>query len=107
MALWDSSERYGQVSRFLHWGMADGLMFVVPIIALIRQYGSGRAFEPFGIPVFSRFESDEIEWMTDLGGPLHGELGWGLFALIAGHIFMTYWHRRHPNHTDVLPRMWR
>ena len=28
------------------------LMWAVPAIALLRQYGSGRAFAPFGIPLW-------------------------------------------------------
>ena len=81
------------------------LTFLVPLIALIRQYGSGRAFEPFGIPLFSGFEGDRIEWMLSLGGALHGELGWLLLVLTLGHVGMALFHQRSPNQLKVLPRM--
>lgn len=81
------------------------LTFLVPLIGLIRQYGSGRAFEPFGIPLFAGWEGDRIEWMMSLGGLLHGELGWVLLALIAGHAGMALFHQRSANQTNVLPRM--
>lgn len=35
----------------------------------------------------------------------HGWLGWLLLALIAGHILMTFVHRRRPGDQDVLRRM--
>ncbi|MDN3555782.1 cytochrome b [Halomonas maura] len=70
------------------------LMVGVPVLALLRQYGSGRAFAPFGVPLMPGFEGEEVEWMTALGGLLHGELAWALLALIAGHVGMVLWHRR-------------
>lgn len=80
------------------------LMWAIPVIALIRQYGSANAFSPFGIPlVAQRPETDKVEWMTELGGLLHGELGWALLALIVGHIAMALWHRRSAQ--NVLPRI--
>lgn len=129
MAISDNRDRYGQVSRVLHWGIAlllfwqflsagshllledtlieqffwpthkpldfflfvlifirlawavinpsqrppsinvaarlghlalYGLMVIIPGLALLRQYGSGKPFEPFGIPVFAGFEADKI-----------------------------------------------
>jgi len=96
----------------VHWPALTGqitlylLTFLVPFIALLRQYGSGRAFEPFGLALFSGWEGQRIDWMVSLGGLLHGEMGWILFALIAGHIAMALWHQRTPGQTRVLPRMW-
>ncbi|TVP42909.1 MAG: cytochrome b [Halomonas sp.] len=81
-----------------------GLMIAVPTIALIRQYGSGRALEVFGMTLMPGFEGESISWMTDLGGLLHGELGWALLALIAGHIVMAILHGKLTHH-DVLTRM--
>ena len=81
------------------------LVLTVPILALIRQYGSGRAFEPFGIPLFAGFEGEKIQWMLDLGSDLHGELGWGLLLLIVGHMLMAWRHRN--TDKDVMPRMWK
>lgn len=80
------------------------LMIAVPTIAIIRQYGSGRSLEVFGITLMSGFEGEEITWMTVLGGLLHGELGWALLVLIAGHIVMAILHRKLTHH-DVLTRM--
>lgn len=79
------------------------LMVAVPLAALLRQYGSGRAFSPFGLPVMQGFEG-EIEWMTTIGGAVHGLLGWSLLALIVGHVVMVIWHRRRGDE-DVLVRM--
>lgn len=79
------------------------LMVLVPAVALLRQYGSGRAFEPFGIPLMPGFEGEGIEWMTAAGSLFHGVLGWALLALIAGHVIMVGWHRR--NGQGVLGRM--
>lgn len=96
----------------VHWPALTGqitlylMTFLVPCIALLRQYGSGRAFEPFGIPLFSGWDGQRIDWMVSLGGLLHGEMGWVLLALIIGHAGMAIWHRRAANQIDVLPRMW-
>lgn len=81
-----------------------GLMIAVPTIALIRQYGSGRSLDVLGINLMPGFEGEKIAWMTELGGLLHGELGWAMLALITGHIVMAVMHRRLTNH-DVLKRM--
>ncbi|BES70175.1 cytochrome b [Marinobacter nanhaiticus D15-8W] len=174
MQLGDTSERYGTVSRWLHWGMAllflwqflsasahaflDDtpveaffwathkplgllllilvairgiwalanisrrphsvstpaklghialylLMVVIPALALLRQYGSGRAFEPFGLPLMPGFSGEEIGWMVMPANLLHGFLGWTLLALVVGHIVMAWVHRRKPGHVDVFPRM--
>lgn len=67
-------------------------MIAVPLVALVRQYGSGRAFSPFGIPLMPGFEGGKIEWMTDLGSNFHSLLGWLLLALAVGHIVAAFWH---------------
>jgi len=78
---------------------------VIPLIGLLRQYGSGRAFSPLGLPVFAGFDaSQKIQWLVDLGSNWHGELGWVLLALVCGHVAMALRHRGHTQH-DVLPRM--
>ncbi|MBV34276.1 MAG: cytochrome B [Rickettsiales bacterium] len=81
------------------------LLIAVPVVALFRQYGAGRSFEPFGIPVFSGFEGEKIRWMIDLGSDFHSTLGWILLALIVGHIMMAFW-RQKSDKTSVIPRMW-
>jgi cytochrome b561 len=80
------------------------LMLVVPSLALLRAYGSGRAFAPFGIPVFPGFEGGPIGWMTAPGHAAHGLLAWTLLALVAGHVAMVIVHRRLWR-DDVLHRM--
>jgi len=82
------------------------LMLAIPSLGLLRQYGSGRSFEVFGITIFSGFESEKIQWTLDLGGLLHGELGWLLLALTIGHVIMSYWHKRTGSNKNVMPRMW-
>lgn len=91
-------------ARLGHWALY-ALMLLIPAIGLLRQYGSARAFSPLGLPLFpGRGEDTRVGWMVDLGGALHGELGWVLLALVIGHVLMAFWHRRDPAQ-DVLPRM--
>ena len=80
------------------------LMVVIPSLGLLRQFGSGRAFEPFGIPLMPGFEGDSIDWMVSAGSLFHGFLGWTLATLILGHIAMALYHQfgRRP---DVLWRI--
>lgn len=68
-------------------------LVIVPGVALIRQYGSGRGFSWLGIQIFPAFEP-KIEWMTAFGNAWHGALGWVLFLLIAGHVTMAFVHQR-------------
>lgn len=106
-ALLNAGQRPPAVSplaRLGHLAMY-GLMVAIPLLGLLRQFGSARAFAPLGLPLFPGFdESEKIGWMVDLGGLLHGELGWALLALACGHIAMALWHRRSPQY-DVMPRM--
>ena len=67
------------------------LLIAVPVIAIIRAYGSTRDFSALGVQIFSGMDN-EIEWMTNLGNQWHGFVGWILFALIAGHIVMAFVH---------------
>lgn len=82
------------------------LVVVIPALALLRQYGSGRSWEPLGIPLFPGFEGEKIEWMMTPANLLHSWLGWTLLALVVGHIFFAIWHRRRADQPDVLKRMW-
>lgn len=81
------------------------LMIAVPSIALLRAYGSERGFSALGIELFAPRDT-EIEWMVELGGALHGELGWTLMALVAGHLAMALWHG-FARRDGTLERMWR
>ncbi|RFA27040.1 cytochrome B [Alkalilimnicola ehrlichii] len=92
------------MARLGHVGLY-ALLFFVPAFALLRQYGSGRAFSPFGIPLMPGFEGERIEWMLIPANLFHSWFGWLLFALIAGHIVMVFVHRHRAGDTDVLPRM--
>ncbi|WP_249975401.1 cytochrome b [Vreelandella olivaria] len=104
-ALFSASRRpesVGVMAKLGHIALY-ALMLAVPGIALIRQYGSGRALDVFGVNLMSG-GGERVDWMVNLGGLLHGELGWALLALIAGHIIMAFVHRRSPSQ-DVLSRM--
>lgn len=68
-----------------------GLMLVVPSLALLRQYGSGRPFAPFGIPLMGA--SEPVAWMRIPADLAHGPLAWVLLAVIAGHVAMALVHR--------------
>lgn len=73
-------------------GLLYAGMFAIPFLGLLRQYGSGRAFSAFGLPVMSGFEGPKIQWMTDLGNSFHSLLGWTLLVLIAGHVAAVILH---------------
>lgn len=68
-----------------------GLTFAIPVIALIRQYGSGRAWDVFGVTLMQGGHAP-IPWMVELGRDWHGELAWVLTALVAAHILMAVVH---------------
>lgn len=80
------------------------LMLVVPALALARAYGSGRAFAPFGVPLFPGFAGGPVGWLTAPANAVHGWLAWLLLALIAGHVVMALAHRL-IFRDDVLQRM--
>ncbi|WP_353219715.1 cytochrome b [Salinisphaera sp. S4-8] len=67
------------------------LLIAVPVVAIIRAYGSTHGFSAFGVEIFAGMEN-KIEWMSNLGNQWHGLLGWILFALIGGHIAMAFVH---------------
>lgn len=92
----------GALAKLGHWALYL-LMVIVPSLALLRTIGGGRAFTYLNsFPIVSASE-EKTQWMVDLGNSFHGNLGWILFALIAGHILMVIKHRI--TGTDVLPRM--
>ncbi|YAF60449.1 Ni-hydr-CYTB domain-containing protein [Pseudomonas sp. E102] len=80
------------------------LVIIIPLIALVRQYGSGRAFSPLGIPLMPGFD-EKVEWMMLPANLLHSWLGWLLLLLIIGHVAMVLIHRRRGGEGDVLVRM--
>lgn len=96
------------ISRFAAagHGMLYALMFLIPLIGMIRQYGSGRAFSAFGVQVMEGFEGEKIQWMVDLGSNFHSLLGWTMLVLILGHVGAVVMHYRQGD-KQVLRRMTR
>lgn len=82
----------GQAARLGHLALY-GLMLAVPALALLRHYGSGRAFAPFGLPLLpgGRERIDALMAPADLA---HGLLAWALLAAVAGHVVMVLVHQR-------------
>lgn len=105
-AWFNRKHRPASFSKASHWGhsLLYAFMFAVPFLGLLRQYGSGRAFSAFGLPVMSGFEGEKIQWMTDLGSNFHSLLGWTLLVFITGHIGAVMVHRL-LGHSDILQRM--
>ncbi|MCE4226625.1 cytochrome b [Methylobacterium sp. C25] len=79
------------------------LMVVVPSLAMLRQYGSGKGFSLFGVELMAARDY-KIEWMMVPGDLLHYWLGFLLLASILGHVTMSVVHRR-SRHDDVFERM--
>lgn len=69
-----------------------GLMLIVPTLALLRGFGSGKGVRLFGVQL-QQPTGVETGWMTAPGNLLHGNLAWVLLALIAGHVAMVAVHR--------------
>lgn len=67
------------------------LMLYIPTVALLREYGRGRGFSPFGIPLFPE-TGQELAWMLPLAEASHGLLAWTLLGLILGHVAMVAMH---------------
>ncbi|MFT4149265.1 MAG: cytochrome b [Paracoccaceae bacterium] len=80
----------GLAARLGHLALY-AVMLIVPLVAMLRAYGGTRPFAPFGFTVFPG-QAEPIQWMVDLGGALHGELGWVMAAMIAGHVVMVGIH---------------
>ncbi len=76
--------RYGHVVLYL-------LMFVIPALALLRAYGSGKGWKPWDIPLIPA-TGQNVEWMVMPANLFHGRLSWLLCALIAGHVVMALYH---------------
>ncbi|HLS21687.1 MAG TPA: cytochrome b [Paenalcaligenes sp.] len=79
-------------------------MLLTPIIALLRAFGSGRGFNYFGLQVISPGD-DKIEALVDFGNQWHSVFGWLLFALIIGHVVMSFYHRSKGPEYNVFPRI--
>ncbi len=81
----------GRLAKLGHLGLY-ALLVVVPLLALLRAYGSGKAFAWFGLPLWAE-STDKIAWMVSAADAAHGVLAWTLLALIVGHAGMALWHR--------------
>lgn len=86
-----AATRGGQLARLGHLTLY-ALMLLIPSLALLRQFGSGKAFSAFGIQL-TQDTGIEIAWMVAPADLLHGLLAWCLLALIAGHVLMVLVHR--------------
>lgn len=84
----------GAVGRLAALGHAllYALMAWIPLVALLREYGKGRGFAPFGMPLFPQ-TGQEIGWMLWPADLSHGVLAWVLLALVAGHVAMVALHQ--------------
>lgn len=68
------------------------LMVVVPLLALVRAWGSGRAFSWFNtLPLWGAGAKNEA--LMAPANAAHGLLAWVLLALVAGHVGMVLLHR--------------
>lgn len=92
-----TSARWGHCALYV-------VMLLVPATALLRQYGSGRSLEVFGLVLMPGFDGAKVDWMVSAGSNFHGLLGWTLLALVAGHVTMVVHHRR-KGHSDIFARM--
>lgn len=81
----------GALARIGHAALY-ALMLVVPLLALLRMFGSGKPVQFFGVMVRPA-TGRAIDWMTAPANLLHGTLAWLLLLLIAGHVGMVLVHR--------------
>lgn len=67
------------------------LMFIVPVLALLRAYGSGQGYALWGLHLVPKTDHI-IPWLRTPADRLHTPLAWTLSCLIAGHILMAIFH---------------
>ncbi|AWI90381.1 cytochrome B [Methylobacterium sp. DM1] len=79
------------------------LMVVVPGFGLLRQYGSGKPFTPFSIPLMPGHD-DKVAWMVAPDDLLHYWLAFTVVVMLVGHIIMAFLHRK-LGKEDVLARV--
>lgn len=80
----------GRIARAGHLGFY-ALMLVIPAVALLRVYGSGRGWRPYDVQLIPT-TGEEIAWMVAPGDAVHGLLSWVLLALVGGHVAMALAH---------------
>lgn len=81
----------GLAARLGHLGLY-ALMLIVPALALLRMFGSGRGARLFGVQL-QQGGGEKVDWMVAPASLLHGTLAWVLLALVAGHVAMVFVHR--------------
>lgn len=94
--------RLGRAAVIGH-GVIYALMVAIPSLALLRQYGSGKPFTPFGLPLMPGHDG-KIAWMIAPADLLHSWLGFTLMVVVLGHAAMALVHRLRWK-DDVLSRM--
>lgn len=80
----------GMAARVGH-GALYALMVVVPALAILRSYGSGRGLNWLGVQLIPA-TGVRVEGLMDPARALHGPLAWTLLVLIAGHVAMAIFH---------------
>jgi len=85
-----ADDTLGRLARIGHIAMYV-LMLLVPALGLLRQYGSGRGFAPWGVPLMEN-TGIRVDWMMAPANAVHGTLGWLLLLLILGHVVMALIH---------------
>ncbi|MBS7457547.1 cytochrome b [Coralloluteibacterium stylophorae] len=80
------------------------LMIAIPTLGLVRQWGAGREFSAFGIPIFQGTSGPEVGALVEAGNGFHGLLGWSLLALVVAHALVAVSHNVLWNE-DVVRRM--
>lgn len=68
------------------------LMFMIPAFALLRVYGSGKGWDPWGIALIPE-TGTEVSWMVAPADMTHDLMAWLLCCLIVGHILAALFHR--------------
>jgi|SRR5690606_25566414 len=81
----------GKLAKLGHFALY-ALMLLIPSLALLRQFGSGKDFTVLGVTLMQE-TGIEVGWMVAPADLLHGILAWILLALILGHILMALVHR--------------
>lgn len=69
------------------------LMLVIPALAIVRAYGSGKGLKFFGQPLIAP-TGVEVPALTAPASAFHGLLAWVLLALVAGHVIMVIVHQK-------------
>lgn len=96
------SGRLGRAAVTGH-ALIYAVMIVQPSIALLRQYGSGKGFSPYGIQIMPE-RGSKIEWMMIPADIFHYWLGFAFLAVLIGHVTMSVLHKALWKE-DVLSRM--